>query len=264
MKKIVIIGCGWLGKQLASRLMKEHHQVFGSYRTDTSKVGLELLEIIPFEFDAEQVNFQIPEIVKINADVVILSMPPINKENLEFYGNVLVRIVEQFETNAKFIFTSSIGIYPHESGVYDENYAFNEYEKSTALYQAESKLMNACGNRLTILRLGGLIGPNRHPIKFLSGKEISNDGSCPVSLIDSRDITEFISLIIKSENFGETWNIVFPTTQSKKEYYLEISAKLKLLPPVYGKLHDINRVIIPNKSQEKLEFRYTHDIIDWN
>ena len=58
MKKVAIIGCGWLGKALANSLIAQGHHVRGSV---TSKDGLALLQNMGIE----------PFLIKLNNEAII-------------------------------------------------------------------------------------------------------------------------------------------------------------------------------------------------
>lgn len=263
MKTITIFGCGWLGKQVASYLLDRDYMVYGSYRNETTHQELLSLGIIPFKYVASKDYLEIDQTVLKSTDLVIIALPPIKSANIEDYAISLQNIVLQFKDSTPVIFTSSIGIYPQLDGEFDENFEFSSKEKLNHLYLAEKGLKAILENRLTILRLGGLIGPGRHPVKYISGRKIENDGSCPVSLIDSRDIVMIIENIIQKCIFGETFNVVYPTNLTKCEYYLLMSNGIGILPPTYSAQKDLKRLVVSSKLKNVLNFNFQYDINQW-
>ena len=86
-------------------------------------------------------------------------------------------------TFSKIIFTSSTSVYPQLDIVFDETYDLNQLPGKNSIIEAENVLRAHFSDRLTILRLGGLIGHDRHPIRFLTGRTIAKSGSDKISLI---------------------------------------------------------------------------------
>lgn len=251
---IKIIGCGWLGIQLGIHLSKQGVSVSGSYRSKIQKEVIAKTSIKGFELDID-VNSQISINTFENGDVFIISLPPIRKEEPRYYARLLANLVQQFPISARVIFTSSIGIYPQKEGVFTEDYLFQEEEKSV-LFNAEVELKKVLGERLTILRLGGLIGPKRHPIKSLRGRSISNDGLAPVNLIHSVDICRVIDSVLSRNTFGMTYNLVFPIDMHKKSYYSLIAEKYNFEPPQYGIVESLNRSVDGRLVCADLNFDY--------
>lgn len=255
---ITIIGCGWLGQQLAASLIDSGQNVRGNYRTSKTKTDLVDLRIEPFKWEiAESDLVQIDQEITSTTDVLIICLPPSCAED---YPLVLQNLVLQFKDDVLVIFTSSTGIYPKREGVFDETYEFNKQEKDSVLYRAENRLRSLLKNRLTILRLGGLIGPNRHPIKFVSGKTYDDDGSAPINLIDSRDICLLVDFLIENEKFGSLFNVVCPSTLSKRSYYSAIAKELTLESPSYGMISGIQRVVRGDYVENSLGFQYKFDV----
>lgn len=256
---IVIIGCGWLGRIVGESLVKEGHNVFGTYRSEKTKSKIENYGIIPIGIKNDKISQN--SISKYgNIDVVLIFLPVNRKEKNVDYSKTISDLIEGIEDNTKVIFSSSIGIYPKKSGVYNEEYVFSEEDKKSPLYLAENLLRVKFKSNLTVLRLAGLIGPNRHPIKQLSEKSIHSSGSSNVHLIHSGDISKVVSKIIENYNYGHTFNLVYPSTISKKEYYKSIAFKYNLKPPFYGEETEAVRIILSNKIVNTIGFEYELDI----
>jgi nucleoside-diphosphate-sugar epimerase len=254
---IVIAGCGWLGQQIGAQLLGEGHQVYGTYRSGSTRDRIGSIGIDPV---------QIGELDQISrtTDLLIISIPPGKPEKVEDYAEYLKNIVLQFPENTKVIFTGSTGVYPKKDGVFKEDYVFENSEKLTPLFLAEKGLRAILLDRLTILRLGGLIGPNRHPVKVLSGREIQTDGNAPVNLIDSRDVVNLISFIIKHHLFGELLNVSFPILMTKNDYYKMIASRLGLEGPRYVGTPESIRLVDSSKLISNLGFSYQFPITDYD
>ena len=256
---ILIIGCGWLGRIVGDSLVTKGHKVFGTYRSLKSKVEIENLGITPIEIKDN--SFSQNSINKYrHPDLVLIFLPAKrNKEAVE-YSNTISNLVDYFTGDTRVIFTSSIGIYPKKSGVFNEDYEFIDEEKQSSLYKAETLLKAKFNSNLTILRLAGLIGPNRHPIKQLTGKSIQSSGDVYVHLVHSEDISRVVSTIIAKNSYGNTFNLVYPIKISKKDYYSFIASKYNLKLPSFGKQVEAERVISGHRIEDVLSFEYKLDI----
>ncbi len=260
--KIVVGGCGWLGQKLGRRLIESGHEVVGTYRRNAVRSELEEIGIKGYCYNFLTEFTQISTEITDKADFVLLALPPINRQNLTDYSISLTNFLSQFDEKAKVFFVSSIGVYPNRTGEFDEEYEFTEEEQLNSLYMAESALRNIAGERLVILRLGGLIGEDRHPVRSLSGKTIESSGAAPLSLIHESDIARFIEIQMEKFTPG-TYNLVTPTHYQKKAYYDEAAQALNFLSPNYIGHTDVERKIRADKVIEKLGFKYEFQLDNW-
>lgn len=249
-KNITIIGCGWLGRFIGEELIKQGYSVNGSYRSDETREALILAGIHPFQFETDTTYRELPEEIIRDTDLLILSIPPFDKDEPEKYAIALQNIAAQLEDKTRVIFTSSTGIYPQKEGAFDEDYEFLVSEKLTPLYLAEKGLTSILGDRLLILRLGGLIGGDRHPIKFVAGRQMKTRGNEPVHLIHRADIASFILFTLeRSPTMNGVYNFYYPINLTKKEYYRMLAEKNKLTPPQFTGEKNINRSVSGKRLQ---------------
>ena len=167
MTKITIIGCGWLGLPLGKSLVENGYNVFGTTRSERRVPTIEATGMGSILLDKAG-SFTQNSTEKMGlSDFLIITIPPNWSEAPEEYAHKLQSFVTEFPPSTTIIFTSSTGIYPKKSGTYSEDYIFSVQEQKSALFQAE-KMLLSLPNRAYILRLGGLFGPQRHPITFLT------------------------------------------------------------------------------------------------
>lgn len=225
MKKefLCLIGCGWLGKPLANDLFKKNYQVTA---TATGKNPPESLAdgISYIGLDLRQ-NQPLPEAIS-KADILIYTIPP-----LEF--SLITHFFEKVPVDKKIIFTSSTSVYGKNLGDVHEGVQLSYDNTSSALLVETENYLKQRFSHLTILRLGGLYGNERHPVHFLSGKKGLKTGKEYLHLAHQDDCIEAISSVIKKKLWGETFNIISDLRITKKEYYLKIAAELSLPLPEY-------------------------------
>ena len=227
--RVGIIGCGWLGLPLAKSLIKNNYIVYGS-TTNKEKLGLLANENInPFflYIEKEGVLGNITEFLE-NLDVLIINIPPKNKNTNEYSIKIRHLSIAVKESNLKkVLFISSTGVYGTNQGKID-SYTIPKpsSQNGTNLLEAEKIIINNFST--TILRLGGLIGPDRNPTKVLSTKKIVYNPNSPVNLIHLTDCIGIIKCIIKKNKWGKIYLGVSPYHPSRESYYNSQCIKLGL------------------------------------
>lgn len=230
---ISILGCGWLGLPLAGHLLSLHYPVSGSYTTSQKKLELQKWGIKPFLGDMTQ-----PEAIKnefFNSQTLIITVPP-SKGGKDEYPNHLLSILKRAkEAGCKnVLFTSSTAVYKDSVHLIDENSAVQELSsRGNMLLAAERAVREVFPDSSTIVRLAGLIGPKRHPGRFLSGKTDVPGALVPVNYLSLEDGVRIISELIDNQVFGKTYNLVCPDHPSKQEFY-SYACELQHLPkPIF-------------------------------
>ncbi|WP_281542053.1 SDR family oxidoreductase [Maribacter aestuarii] len=238
-KSVGVLGCGWLGLPLAKNLVGQGYSVKG---TTTSKNKLEILRnagIVPYQVSLSEENIRGPisDFLK-NLHVLIINVPPGfrgkgPKESYVKKMGLLHKATKQSPIE-KVIFVSSTSVYGDIKGeVNEETTPKPVTESGKQLLDCERLFKEDENLQCTIIRFGGLIGPDRHPVTMLSGKKNVKGGNAPVNLIHLNDCINLISTIIKGEQWNQIINGVFPDHPLKKDYYTEEAKKRGLAPPQY-------------------------------
>lgn len=251
--KISIIGLGWLGLPLAESLLNRGFSVIGTTTSPEKKIKLEQkgIDIILFKLEPFPIGRGFQKLFEV--DILIITIPPKSKQQSgEFYLEQLkyLRYLLINSTTTKVIFISSTGIYPK-----DLNPAtYTELEKITlsntgnpTLLHAESLFKSNDSFMSTLIRFGGLMGADRNPINYFSGKE-NVDGESRVNYIHQEDAVRMIEWIISKNLWNCLFNGVAPN-HAKKQDVLEASAlKLGLDPPKSYKTNQnvVQRLIDPS------------------
>lgn len=252
-----IIGSGWLGTSLGETLVKKGDKVIGTTTSIENRRSLLQKGLKHYPF---QLNSQISSEIVDNTEIVIISIPPFDRNNPTKYGESLVHLVKQFYPETKFIFLSSTGIYPQKDGLFDENYEFESDEKLTSLYQAEKQLSEHLKKSLSILRLGGLFGDDRHPIFSLSGKTNVKNPEGKINFVGKYDVISIIQEVVQQDKFGEIYNVVFPKYPKRINYYTQKAKELNITPPEFESSQKIEREISSQKVQMSLNYKFMHEI----
>lgn len=263
-KHIAILGTGWLGMPLAKMLLKKGFSVKGSTTSEAKLQALKAVGIEPYliKVATEGISGDISGFLR-ETDVLIIDIPPgLRKDpQLDFSGGIkkLSEAVEKAGIT-KVIFVSSIS-------VYEETESFKIYTEATApnatsrggseLASAENILLEYKGFETTVLRFGGLFGPDRHPVKYLAGRSGLSNPLGPVNLIHQTDCIGIILKILEKDIFGEVFNAVYPLNPPKEEYYRKKAQEAGLeLPEFDHSKPSVGKIISASKVMRELEYEF--------
>jgi nucleoside-diphosphate-sugar epimerase len=263
MKKISVLGCGWLGFPLAKALLEKKFRVNGS-TTSADKISqLEKAGIHPFliSLETDGVSGAITDFLK-DSSILIIDIPPklrgTNKENFVSKIEALIPFIEK-STIENVLFISSTSVYGDANDQVTEETPLNpDSEGGKQLAIVEGLLHNNSRFKTTILRFGGLIGEDRNPIKFIAAKENLENPDAPINLIHQTDCISIILKIIEKNSWGETYNAATPVHPSRKVYYTQKALELNLIPPKFN--HDkpsVGKTILTDKLVKNLDYTFT-------
>jgi len=258
-KKIAIIGFGWLGYPLAKVLLNEGYQVVGTSTSIEKVVQLNQESIPTVRWSSREEPFKFHSIFE-NVDLVVLNFPPGRQTEFESYATSLSQVAASFPKNTKFIFISSTSVYPDIPKHFrEEEIDIQSRAKENNIALAEWTLHNTLEtNCLTIIRMAGLVGDQRHPARFFAGRNDISNGGHPVNLIHRKDAISLISLCIKNEVWGEVFNGCSSVHPSKSAYYTFACEQFGLEKPTFIE-GEVGKSISNERSKEQLGFTYQMD-----
>ncbi|WP_289663780.1 SDR family oxidoreductase [Flavobacterium panacagri] len=266
MKQISILGCGWLGLPLAKKLIEKVNPVNGSTTSENKLPILKDAGITPFlvNVEADGVSENIG-LFLAESEMLIINIPPkLRNENPDSERKVFVEKIKNLipfveKSNIKkILFVSSTSVYGDDNNVVTEETIPNpETESGRQLLLAETLLQNNPNFETTILRFGGLIGEDRHPVKFLTGKENLENPDAPVNLIHQKDCIGIIEEIIKQSKWNEVFNAVASFHPTREEYYTQKAKDLNLvLPKFSSEKSNIKKTISSGKIETILNYQF--------
>lgn len=131
----------------------------------------------------------------------------------------------------KIIYVSATSIYPDKNQVaHEEDSLGLENTGNKALLNAENILRSGKNIDLTIIRYGGLLGVDRIPGRYFSGKE-DVQGKTPVNYIHRDDAVNLAMWILENSLWNEIFNGVAPEHPLRKEVYEKNALDLGFPPP---------------------------------
>lgn len=234
-RTISIIGFGWLGLPLAYKLQSKGYTVKGS-TTSNEK----LLDICDQGFECKLLNLcPHPEGNAFNdlfeTDILFINIPPRTRKLPETFHPEQIKFLKALAIHGgvkQIIYVSATSVYP------DSNQKAHESDKLTkentgnkALFDAERLLWKDKFYDLTVIRYGGLLGVDRIPGRYFSGKENVN-GNTPVNYIHRDDAVNLAIHIIENNLWNETFNGVSPEHPYRKQVYEKNADDLGFQSPI--------------------------------
>ena len=248
MKQVSIIGLGWLGEAAGLLLQKQGYSVLGS-TTRLEKVGLlrnKGLDAVYFALDPNPKGTAYAQL--FDSEILVVTLPPRSRKgDGEVYLQQLVSLRGLVEKSAvrQVIFISSTGIYPNISKAepYTEEEEISESKAGNAiLLQAEALMGNSSKYDLTILRMGGLMGVDRIPGVYFSGKE-QVVGHTRVNFIHQVDAAGIIVWAINQGLWNQTFNGVAPEHPLRREVYQHNASFQNAADEEVGRLISSEKII---------------------
>ncbi len=235
---IGIIGCGWLGLPLATSFVKTGYEVHGSTTSKEKVSELKGLGIKPFliRLYEDRIEGDI-RLFLSGVSVLMINVPPKlrgnNKENYERKMQLLHQFVK-LSSVQKIIFVSSTSVYGDIDGVVTEASPTQpNTESGKQLVASEHLFQNDTDLETTIVRFGGLIGVDRHPVNHLAGRKELANGNEFINLIHLNDCIRILKLIVEEGYWNSVFNAVYPDHPIKASYYTKEAQKRGLKAPEY-------------------------------
>ena len=234
-KSVTFCGCGWLGKYFAKQAPE--WTIDGTTRSEEKAHRLKELGVSPHVYALG--GEPRPLIASLAHDNVVLNIPPGRKGPVDtrFVAH-MTQLADTFLSShtQRLVFISTTSVFGKRNGVVSED---SEREPITASGKAhceiEDYLLAKQDPRVSVLRLSGLIGDDRHPVKSLAGKRLENGGQ-PVNLVHVDDVISALKILLtqRVESGGRrVYHLCSTEHPSRKAYYTEAAKRFALSPPLF-------------------------------
>lgn len=256
-KDLLILGCGWVGTELAIQQLRQGRAVWATTRSK-ERCNLLIAQGIKgatHDFDNSE-PLAIPRQQAFGT--IVVSVPASRKLDSRGVKDRFKRLCDVLVHYHydRLIFLSSVGVYPDRTGRYDENY--REVESLDINLLAAEKQMQTLP-RVTVFRLGGLFGKDRIFAKYFQ-QRICETGNQRANFIHLDDVVE---LIIRSASPCElphgVYNLVTPEHPLKKEVILAGAAKYGLEKPSgFQEKHVFEKIVSSEKISRLMDYRFKY------
>lgn len=266
MTQISILGCGWLGFPLAKAFIRDGFSIKGSTTSQPKLILLKENNIAPYLISLyeNEIVGDVTVFLK-DSEILIIDIPPKlrgdSEENFVKKIENLISFVEKSSIK-KVLFVSSTSVYgENNSMVTEETIPNPDTESGKQLCQVEQLLQSNTNFETTILRFGGLIGKDRHPVRHMSGKIGIENPNAPVNLIHQEDCIGIIRKVVGTQSWNETFNGVHPFHPTRKEYYTQKAEALQLTLPVFNmEAKNSGKIISSHKIEQQLKYTFVAPI----
>ncbi|BDY04725.1 NAD(P)H-binding protein [Ferrimonas sp. YFM] len=254
MSHILVVGAGWLGLPLSAALTQAGHRVTATRRSSDGLQAIADVGATPLQLDLQQPIPALPQ-----CDLMVLCLPPGRQPDAAPFHE---RLTPLFDAAAeagvtKVLFTSATSVYGSVQGRVDERAELDSGERAARMLKVEQEI-RARFDQVTVLRLAGLVGGERHPGRFLAGKSGLLGAQDPVNLVHRDDVISAILALIGADLWGETFNLASPHHPGRKAYYLHCARCLGLAAPSFDSEHHQPRWVVGDKIAQALGWRYRH------
>jgi len=260
---VAVLGCGWLGLPLAQALLAQGHRVLG---TTTTPEQISVLQAAGIEPHLMQLGADFTAADEAclttflrNVDVLVLNVPP--RAAIAGGYPQLLRPVHRAAARVKAVlFVSTTGVYPEEPRLMREQDAISTRDAASDVLRTEGHFVPRYGQwSSTVVRLGGLIGPDRAPGRFLAGRRELPQGDAPVNLLHLTDAVGVLSTIIRDGIWGYTLNVCALSHPSRREFYPAAAEYLGLTPPTFQPQHSAGKTIDSSLLRSVVPYQFQYD-----
>lgn len=235
MKKIAVIGCGYIGKNIIKNLHKKNYQI-----TAISLFTKEIKDINHFSFQSillQNINTKELERILENNDVIIISI----SKNKHIYSDIYIKIAEKIKEAAKkisskkhLIYTSRAIVYGNQKGMWTDETSslkpMTELEK--ILIQAEDIFLSLQNRNwdITILRLSEVYGKDFELTKKIENTSdyfTEESSNFYTNMVHLEDIISVINYVLEHHLTG-IYNLADDIHITQKDMMIQMCQKLHI------------------------------------
>lgn len=256
---VTIVGCGWFGFPLAKALVEQGFKVSGSKRELEQVQALSLAGIDGFQLDLTgEVSLSTADLAKLHTDAIVINIPPCLRNGDSGYLARLGRLRTLMGTHQyqRVIFVSTTGVYPANGKIQRETDAEAYSVTSEILLKAEQ----LCDVDV-VVRFAGLMGPKRHPGRFLAGKTGLKGANLAVNMLHLDDAVAAVCSILKYQGkLAPIYNVCSPGHPTKQAFYQQAAWDLELTAPQFDTQGDCceDKWVDGSLICEQLGFQYRY------
>ena len=244
--KALVAGCGYLGHEVAVRLVAVGWDVVGLTHSEHSAQDLRARVNFPVETCDLSEAASVDRLRAHNPDAVVHCASS-GRGGVERYEQVYLKgclHLNRTFPRARLLFTSSTSVYPQVEGeaIDETSPAEPARETGKVLRKAEDAVLKADG---IVVRLSGIYGPGRSVIlqRFLDGSGIIESGvSRYLNQIHRDDAASAIVTLLNrgDEAAGQVYNVTDGSPTTQRETYEGLASHFGRPAPPEGP-RDLNR-----------------------
>lgn len=225
MARVLIVGAGYLARFLIPILRSRGDDVVATTRDPNRRALLESLGAEASHLDLNKLDAS-PLLAQRYDAVIYSAAPGRGGDRALVFRDAPVEVLKRVHSDRlkRFVFTSSIGLYNRQDGSWvDEESSPRTDDNKADLLEGEVNLLTVSAP-VTVLRLGGLYGPERSPIDWMGDptrrERISRgnpDGY--LNWVRIEDAALAIERVLNAEEASPLYNVVDDEPVIRQRFY---------------------------------------------
>lgn len=250
---IFLCGCGWLGKY-AVAAWQGRYNIRATTR-DTEKVAM--LNAQGIKAHRFTLGDDVSTLLTLaNGSTMILNIPAgrrtvSHSDYVRRMCQLLDALSQQGPSHLIFVSTTSVYGENATGEVTENSPLLPETPSAKANAEVEAYLQSHYQKPFTILRLAGLIGPDRHPIYSLQGRQLTHPER-RINLIHVADVVWALERLHIMGGANNSLHLCCHEHPQRQDFYLWAAQQKGLSPPVF----------LP--SQERAQGKYVNAQMTWS
>lgn len=236
---IGILGCGWLGLAFAKALIASGYKVKGTTTTAEKLSNLEQLGVEAYQLEVAEEGIAGNIAGFLNGlDFLLINIPPglRSSPQVDFPKRIsnILKFVDRVQLK-QLVFISSTSVFADTSPptTYTEKDLPNpDKNNGQQIYQAELKVREYFHTAI-IVRPGGLLGGDRHPVKYLAGRKNIPNPDAPVNLTSQESLVSLLMDIVSGNQSAPVIHCISEPHISRKEFYHQAAKEHGLQKPEF-------------------------------
>ena len=260
-KRIGVLGCGWLGLGLAQSYVTDDFVVHGSRQSKIDADSLQEQGIHGFaiQISENHVSVNLPEFLHGVSRLFLTFPPGIRKNPKRDFVAVIHQLLPHIHKSKvkEVVFTSSTGVYGPQQGLVTPNTVPQpQTERGKQLFEVENMLRSQDGFSTQIVRLGGLLGGDRHPVKQLAKLQVVDNPQAPINLIHKADAIGLLRHLADQAPWQSIYNVVAPWHPAKHVFYEQAAKEMRLPLPKFAEEPGNTNKIVTDSQVESLGYAF--------
>lgn len=230
---VTIVGCGYIGKRLAKRLLHDGNKVTGIVRNKASLAACTNQDIPCMSVDLDHLQ----QDINLSGQRLAYLAPPPRKGRVDSRMFAFLEAIAD-QPPERFVLISTTGVYGDRAGAWinEDTPLKPKADRAFRRADAERQVTYFCTQKnipLVILRVAGIYGPGKLPVDRLrSGEPIVNEQDSPfTNRVHADDLAKICELALLQNNIDGIYNVTDGQPGTMYQYFNQVAIAMMLPPP---------------------------------